>query len=106
MALGDLMASSRFSQSPVMVVSNHLDDCVSSTHEDSDLISQRMDSDAARSNYSNATVATTTSMAYLPQTIVLCELRHEAFEASVPTGPSESGLVSKWRPKDRVSFSH
>lgn len=43
-----------------------------------------------------------TSMAYLPQTVVLCELRHEAFEACVLSGPSDSGLVSKWRVKDRV----
>ncbi|KAI4353507.1 hypothetical protein L6164_002452 [Bauhinia variegata] len=100
MALGDLMAS-RFSQSSVVVVSNHLDDCVS-THEDSDLSSQRRDSEAASSSYGNAGVSTTTSLAYLPQTVVLCELRHEAFEASVPLGPSDSGLVSKWRPKDRM----
>ncbi|XP_011623063.1 regulatory-associated protein of TOR 2 isoform X1 [Amborella trichopoda] len=44
----------------------------------------------------------TTSMAYLPQPVFLCELRHESFEACVPSGPSESGLVSKWRPKDRM----
>lgn len=43
-----------------------------------------------------------TSMAYLPQTVVLGELRHEAFEACVLSGPSDSGLVSKWRVKDRV----
>lgn len=99
MALGDLMAS-RFSQSAV--VSDHFDDC-GSAQDDIDL---RRDSDTASSSYGNATVTTittTTSMAYLPQTVVLCELRHDAFEASTPTGPSDSGLVSKWRPKDRVS---
>lgn len=47
---------------------------------------------------------TATSMAYLPQTIVLCDLRHHAFEVFRPAAPSDSGLVSKWRPKDRVSF--
>lgn len=108
MALGGLMAS-RFSQSAV--VSNHFDDC-GSTQDDVDLFSQRRDSDTASSSYGNATVTSiattsgnsaTTSMAYLPQTIVLCELRHDAFEASTPTGPSDIGLVSKWRPKDRVS---
>ncbi|XP_031267533.1 regulatory-associated protein of TOR 1-like [Pistacia vera] len=107
MALGDLMAS-RFSQSAV--VSNHFDDC-GSTQDDVDLLSQRRDSDTASSSYGNGTgtsIATTTgngattSMAYLPQTIVLCELRHDAFEASTPTGPSDNGLVSKWRPKDRM----
>lgn len=103
MALGDLMAS-RFSQS--VVVSNHLNDDCGSAHGDVDL---RRDSDTASSSYTNnasvttITTTTTTSLAYLPQTVVLCELRHEAFEASTPTGPSDSGLVSKWRPKDRVS---
>ncbi|MFS7923298.1 hypothetical protein Hanom_Chr03g00259081 [Helianthus anomalus] len=43
-----------------------------------------------------------TSMAYLPQNVVLLELRHDGFEACTPSGPAESGLVSKWRPKDRV----
>ncbi|GFS38539.1 regulatory-associated protein of TOR 1 [Actinidia rufa] len=77
MALGDLMAS-RFSQLSV-AVSNHLEEC------------------------SNAEEASTaTRMTYLPQTIVLCDLRHEAFEGCVPSGPSDSGLVSKWRPKDRM----
>ncbi|KAM1038344.1 hypothetical protein ACFX13_033774 [Malus domestica] len=96
MALGDLMAS-RFSQSSVVVYSQ-LDDCASS-HDDGDLSSQRRESETASSGYGNATA---TSMAYLPQTVVLCELRHYAFEACVPTGPSDSGLVSKWRPKDRM----
>ncbi|KAK2981797.1 hypothetical protein RJ640_010314 [Escallonia rubra] len=59
------------------------------------------DSEMASSSYGNGT-AGVTSMAYLPQTIVLCELRHESIEASAPSGPSESGLVSKWRPKDRM----
>ncbi|XP_044473402.1 regulatory-associated protein of TOR 1-like [Mangifera indica] len=107
MALGDLMAF-RFPQSAV--VSNHFDDCGSS-QDYADLLSQRRDSDTASCSYGNATVtsiATTTgndatsSMAYLPQAIVLCELRHDAFEASTPTGPSDSGVVSKWRPKDRM----
>ena len=96
--------ASRFSQSPVMVVSNHLDNCVSSSLEDSDLGSQRRDSEAASTSGGNAMVSATTSMAYLPQTVVLCELRHEAFEASVPTSLSESGVISKWRLKDRVRF--
>lgn len=101
MALGDLMAS-RFSQSSAALLSNHLEECVSS-HDDGDLSSQRRDSETASSSYGNASTSATTSMAYLPQTMVLCELRHEAFEACRPTGPSDSGLVSKWRPKDRVS---
>lgn len=94
--------ASRFSQSSVAVVSNHLEEECVSSHEDGDLSSQRRDSETASSSYGNATTATATSMAYLPQTVVLCEFRHEAFEACLPTGPSDSGLVSKWRPKDRV----
>lgn len=105
MALGDLMAS-RISQSSLAVVSNHLDDCSSSNHDDDgDLISLRRDSEVASSSYANAAVTTATTMVYLPQTIVLCELRHDAFEACLPAGPSDTGLVSKWRPKDRVSRS-
>ncbi|CAI0474807.1 unnamed protein product [Linum tenue] len=101
MALGDLMAS-RFSQSSSLaVVSNHYDECAS-THADDDA----RDSEAASSSYGNAGAGITTSMAYLPQTIVLCELRHEAFEVSVPTGPSDSGIVSKWRPKDRMKTGY
>ncbi|KAI7996142.1 Regulatory-associated protein of TOR 1 [Camellia lanceoleosa] len=101
MALGDLMAS-RFSQSSA-AVSNHLDEC--SNAEDVDLVGQRRDRDpdAASSSYGNgATTSTATSMAYLPQTIVFCDFRHEDFEDCVPSGPSDSGLVSKWRPKDRM----
>ncbi|KAL2509930.1 Regulatory-associated protein of TOR 1 [Forsythia ovata] len=41
-------------------------------------------------------------MAYLPQTLVLCELRHDGFEESVPSGPSNSGLIAKWWPRDRM----
>ncbi|XP_076922188.1 regulatory-associated protein of TOR 1-like [Bidens hawaiensis] len=61
----------------------------------------REDSETVVSNNSN-TVVPATSMAYLPQNVVLTELRHEAFEACTPSGPAESGLVSKWRPKDRM----
>jgi len=106
MALGDLMVS-RFSQSSVSLVSNHRydEDCISS-HDDGD--SRRKDSEAkSSSSYGNGTTegaATATSMAYLPQTIVLCELRHDASEASAPLGTSEIVLVPKWRLKERVSF--
>ncbi|XP_061357786.1 regulatory-associated protein of TOR 1-like isoform X2 [Gastrolobium bilobum] len=109
MALGDLMAS-RFSQSTVLVVSNHDDSTASSSstitavNEDGgDFVSvpHRRDSEAAIASSSYGGNAAT-SMAYLPQTQVLCELRHDAFEAPVAAGPSDSGLVSKWRPKDRM----
>ncbi|KAM6550470.1 hypothetical protein CsatB_000278 [Cannabis sativa] len=106
MALGDLMAS-RFSQSSVALVSNHLDEEYVSSHDDVvDLSSQRLDSETASSSYGNGTNATTTSMAYLPQTVVLCEFRHEAFEACIPAGPSDTGLISKWRPKDRMKTGY
>ncbi|GLU17889.1 hypothetical protein SLE2022_342370 [Rubroshorea leprosula] len=99
MALGGDLMASRFSQSSDAVMSNHLEDCGG----DADELSQQRDSDiASTSSYVNAASAATTSMLYLPQTVVLCELRHDAFEGSAPTGPSDSGLVSKWRPKDRM----
>ena len=130
MALGELTASRFSSQSSVALVSSHYDDFPSS-HGDDALNSARRDNNsdtnhnsssssssnnnrdrdsdiASTSNYgggnatTGSTAATTTSMAYLPQSAVLSDLRHEAFEASVPTGPSDSGPVSKWRPKDRV----
>ncbi|KAL6653350.1 hypothetical protein ACP70R_008928 [Stipagrostis hirtigluma subsp. patula] len=43
-------------------------------------------------------------VAYLPQVLVLCEQRHEGLDeaAAAAAGPSTSGLVSKWRPKDRM----
>ncbi|MED6172180.1 Regulatory-associated protein of TOR [Stylosanthes scabra] len=117
MALGDSMAS-RFSQSTVLLLPNHLADdyaaasssSVAAAYEDADLASQRRDSDSGTVTATTSTSASyggnaaATSLAYLPQTVFLCELRHEAFEISVPVGPSESGLVSKWRPKDRVSL--
>ncbi|GAB4856275.1 Regulatory-associated protein of TOR 1 [Ancistrocladus abbreviatus] len=102
MALGDLMAP-RFSHSSA-AVSNHLDEC--SSREDGEF---RRDLDAASSssgviygNVGTSSSAATTSMAYLPQTVVLCELRHEAFEVSLPAGSADVGLVSKWRPKERM----
>ncbi|KAJ4969879.1 hypothetical protein NE237_002978 [Protea cynaroides] len=98
MALGDMMAS-RFSQSSV-ALSNHLDEF--SSREDGDFGSHGRNWETASSSGAIAVGTTMTSMAYLPQTVVLCELRHESFEACVPSGPSESGLVSRWRPKDRM----
>ncbi|KAL5166737.1 Regulatory-associated protein of TOR 1 [Glycine soja] len=115
MALGDLMAS-HLSQSTVLVVPSihsHLDDSTtsaavaavnnSSSNDDADF-AHRRDSEAAISSSSSGNYAgnAVTSMAYLPHTVFLCELRHDAFEAAVPAGPSDSGLVSKWRPKDRM----
>ncbi|XP_029125083.1 regulatory-associated protein of TOR 1-like [Cajanus cajan] len=116
MALGDFMAS-RFSQSTVPGVpsQSHHDDSTSSsssssaaaatTNDDADFANRRDSEAAIASSCGNYTGNAATSMAYLPQTVVLCELRHDAFEPAVPAGSSGSGLVSKWRPKDRVSFN-
>ncbi|CAL4897253.1 unnamed protein product [Urochloa decumbens] len=43
-------------------------------------------------------------VAYLPQVVVLREQRHEGLDeaAAASAGPSTSGPVSKWRPKDRM----
>ncbi|CAN7002417.1 unnamed protein product [Brassica rapa subsp. trilocularis] len=114
MALGDLMVS-RFSQSSVSLASNHRynedddDDCVSSSaHGDSSVPSRTKDSEATSSIYGNGTeerdaTATATSMAYLPQTIVLREVRHNASEASAPLGTSDGiALAPKWRLKERM----
>ena len=97
MALGDLMVS-RLSQSSVTVVTNHLydddDNCASSAHDDS-RVSIIASPRVASSSYENLSAAT--SMAYLPQTLVLCDLRHD--DASDIVQPP------RWRLKERVSFS-
>ncbi|KZV17160.1 regulatory-associated protein of TOR 1-like [Dorcoceras hygrometricum] len=113
MALGDLMAASRFSQSSA-AVSNHLDEFSSNDNHVEDGERSVYSSNSVDNNNNNArdfsetasssyvAMTTTTSMAYLPQTLVLCEFRHDGFEECVPSGPSDSGLVSKWRPRDRM----
>ena len=105
MALGDLMAS-RFAHSSSVVVSNHSDECLN-RQDDAELYrhSETPSTSGGEGNvngYCSTSAITATSMVYLPQAVVLCELRHEAFEDSFPTGPAENGLVSKWRPKERV----
>lgn len=93
--------ASRFSQSSASV-SNHLDEfsgndvVVDAGHmrevEDSELVVA----------VPAAPPPPVASMPYLHQTVVLCDFRHDGFEDRVPVGPAESGLVSKWRPKDRM----
>lgn len=87
--MGDLMVP-RISQS---VVSSQLDE-----FSDMNLVdnSDSRDVDAE----SNTTNSHSTVAAYFPQTSVLCELRHQP---CVSSAPLDTGLVSKWRPKDRVS---
>ncbi|KAK1270551.1 Regulatory-associated protein of TOR 1 [Acorus gramineus] len=99
MALGDLMAS-RFSQSSAASLSNHLEEFSGREDEEKREAVEGISPPGSVSAFGGST--TTTSMAYLSQTVVLCEPRHEAFEACLPSGPSESGLVSKWRPKERM----
>ncbi|KAK4798865.1 hypothetical protein SAY86_024230 [Trapa natans] len=107
MALGDLMES-RFSQSSMVAFgSNHIDryDAVASSsnsNEDSESVPHRRDSELASSSYGNGGTHGTTNMAYLPQNALLCDLRHEAFEACLPYGHFDSDFVSKWRTKDRM----
>ncbi|CAN1142079.1 Regulatory-associated protein of TOR 1 [Linum perenne] len=106
MEMGDLMASRLTQSSTLVVVSDHYDDCASTHGNDGvgDTAPQIRDSEAASTSYGNAGANAATSMAYLPQTIVLCEHRHEELEVPVPTGPSDCGFVSKWRPKDRARY--
>lgn len=114
MALGD--PTSRYSVELGMPtrfghasVASHLDE-LAQADEDGDVVGssrgacQRRDAEASSSGIggSSAVVGAATSLAYLPQTVFLCEPRHDLFEACVPSGPSDKGLVSKWRPKDRV----
>ncbi|KAL9267261.1 Regulatory-associated protein of TOR 1-like protein [Drosera capensis] len=110
MALGDLM-STRFSHSSVPV-SNHLDECSSrdeggggfrrDLQETACSSSGGVCGNVVMSNMTSTIDTGVTSMAYLPQTVVLCELRHDGFEASSSSQPAEVGFVSKWRPKDRM----
>ncbi|XP_016545948.2 regulatory-associated protein of TOR 1 isoform X4 [Capsicum annuum] len=96
MALGDLMVTSR----STAVVEEVAD------HENDDRINNR-DSDVASSSHGavadngTMTVTTTTSYGYVPQYIFFRELRHEEFEEYVPSGQANSGVVSKWRTKER-----
>ncbi|KAF3776242.1 Regulatory-associated protein of TOR 1 [Nymphaea thermarum] len=114
MALGD--PTSRYSVELGMPtrfghasVASHLDE-LAQADEDGDVVDssvgacQRSDAEASSSGIggSCAVVGAATSLAYLPQTVFLCEPRHDLFEACVPSGPAENGLVSKWRPKDRM----
>ncbi|WOL04841.1 regulatory-associated protein of TOR 2 [Canna indica] len=101
MALGDLMASRLSGSSPS--VSNHLDEF--SGRENGEAGGEGRELEVAAPVVGNSQVrpsAGATSMAYLPQTVVLSDFRHEGFEDCAEAGPSDNGLVSKWRPKDRL----
>ncbi|RRT50232.1 hypothetical protein B296_00051887, partial [Ensete ventricosum] len=103
MALGDLMASGLSGSSAS--VSNHLDEF--SGREDGDAVTAAEGAEPevatpAGGNLPVRASAAATSMVYLPHTVVLSDFRHEGFEDCAAVGPSDNGLVSKWRPKDRV----
>ncbi|KAL1213284.1 Regulatory-associated protein of TOR 2 [Cardamine amara subsp. amara] len=77
MALGDLMVST-LSQSSVTNDDRRIEDVAS---------------------YGDVT--TTTIMAYLPQTLVLCDLRHDSSEAATPCDILQSP-TPRWRLKERM----
>ncbi|XP_022874139.1 regulatory-associated protein of TOR 1-like [Olea europaea var. sylvestris] len=112
--LGDLMAALRFPVSSILF--NHLEGLASSGNhvngDDMRIMSSsnslnnssniRDFPESASSSYAAAAITTSSSMAYLPRTLVLCELRHDGFEEMVSSGPSNSGLIAKWWPRDRM----
>ncbi|KAK4724677.1 hypothetical protein R3W88_027456 [Solanum pinnatisectum] len=73
----------------------------SADHEDGDRNNDGSFDVVAAEN-ETTTTTTATSMAYVPQFIWFRELRHDEFEAYVPTALANTGLVSKWRIKDRM----
>jgi regulator-associated protein of mTOR len=106
MALGDLMASrlvhsssspSPSTAAPPAPLPNH-----HHNHVTDDL--PVANGPEPRNGLEPAEVEKPASVAYPPQVVVLCEQRHEGIDeaAAAAAGPSTSGLVSKWRPKDRV----
>jgi regulator-associated protein of mTOR len=106
MALGDLMASrlvhsssspSPSTAAPTAPLPNH-----HHNHVTDDL--PVANGPEPRNGLEPAEVEKPAPVAYLPQLVVLCEQRHEGIDeaAAAAAGPSTSGLVSKWRPKDRM----
>jgi len=106
MALGDLMASrlvhsssspSPSTAAPPAPLPNH-----HHNHVTDDL--PVANGPEPRNGLEPAEVDKPAPVTYLPQVVVLCEQRHEGIDeaAAAAAGPSTSGLVSKWRPKDRV----
>ncbi|PNY03701.1 regulatory-associated protein of TOR [Trifolium pratense] len=108
--------ASRFSKSTVVTVPNYHDGSTvtafplsasaataSAINNDSDFTSvpHHRDSEFAAENSSSTT--TTTMAYYLPHTSFFKGLHHDAFELELPKGPSDSDLVSKWRPKDKIA---
>lgn len=67
-----------------------------------EIVSRRVHGDAVFDCVASASSNTSSSIVYLPPKVCFRDLRQDAFEASASSGPSESGLVSKWRMKDRM----
>ncbi|KAI8012942.1 Regulatory-associated protein of TOR 1 [Camellia lanceoleosa] len=96
MALGDPRGS-RCSQSSD-VVSNHLIAILRA--EEGGSVEYRGDSMENETSVPlNTETTTEILMAYLPRTLVLCEFRHQEFEAP---SSSSSEVVPNWRPQGRV----
>nr|CAB3490706.1 unnamed protein product [Digitaria exilis] len=106
MALGDLMASRLVHSSPSPSPSPAAPSAPLPNHHHHSRVTDGLavaNGPEPRNGLEAAEVERPAPVAYLPQVVVLCEQRHEGLdEAAAATGPSTSGLVSKWRPKDRV----
>nr|CAB3459136.1 unnamed protein product [Digitaria exilis] len=106
MALGDLMASRLVYSSPSPSPSPAAPSAPLPNHHHHSRVTDGLpvaNGPEPRNGLEAAEVERPAPVAYLPQVVVLCEQRHEGLdEAAAATGPSTSGLVSKWRPKDRM----
>ncbi|KAF8748893.1 hypothetical protein HU200_012820 [Digitaria exilis] len=106
MALGDLMASRLVHSSLSPSPSSAAPSAPLPNHHHHSRVTDGLavaNGPEPRNGLEAAEVERPAPVAYLPQVVVLCEQRHEGLdEAAAATGPSTSGLVSKWRPKDRV----
>uniref|UniRef100_A0A0D9XNB4 Raptor N-terminal CASPase-like domain-containing protein n=1 Tax=Leersia perrieri TaxID=77586 RepID=A0A0D9XNB4_9ORYZ len=105
MALGDLMASrlvhssTSSSAAPSAALPNH-----NHHHRRTSSVDELPVENGPEPRRDAADEEPPAPVAYLPQVVVLCEQRHEGFDeaAAAAAGPSTSGLVTKWRPKDRM----
>uniref|UniRef100_A0A7N0VD95 Raptor N-terminal CASPase-like domain-containing protein n=1 Tax=Kalanchoe fedtschenkoi TaxID=63787 RepID=A0A7N0VD95_KALFE len=101
MALGDLMVS-RFQQSQ-LVGSHYLEECFG--EGGAEFNARLRDSEVGSSNYGDSAAMPSMSMCYFPPGVFLCGPESDDFEAYAGKGSQEKGLVSKWRPKDRMKTS-
>ncbi|WMV51802.1 hypothetical protein MTR67_045187 [Solanum verrucosum] len=99
MALGDLTISQL---SAVAEESADHEDGDRNNDDSFDVVAAENEMTMTMTMTTTTTTTTETSMAYVPQFVWFRELRHDEFEAYVPTAPANTGLVSKWRIKDRM----